>query len=94
MVCGFLMNEKEIRFFEVEVGFDFFEIFFCIMDNWILINCKRGYMFLEWSERFGLNVFIIKLGNNIFNVEKIFGLGVFFYILEIIKVRKSRVFND
>ena len=47
---------------------------------------------LEWSERFGLNVPIIKLGNNISNAEKIFGLG--FYILETIKVRKSRVFND
>ena len=46
---------------------------------------------LEWSERFGLNVPIIKLGNNISNAEKIFGLGVLFYILETIKVRKSRV---
>lgn len=49
---------------------------------------------LEWSERFGLNVPIIKLGNNISNAEKIFGLGVLFYILETIKVRKSRIFND
>ena len=43
---------------------------------------------LEWSERFGLNVPIIKLGNNISNAEKIFGLGILLYILETIKVRK------
>ncbi|AQQ62555.1 MULTISPECIES: hypothetical protein [Bacillus] len=94
MVRGSLMNEKEIRLSEVEVEFDFFETSFRTMDNRILINCKRGYMPLEWSERFGLNVPIIKLGNNISNAEKIFGLGVLFYILETIKVRKSRVFND
>lgn len=94
MVRGSLMNEKEIRLSEVEVEFDFFETSFRTMDNRILINCKRGYMPLEWSERFGLNVPIIKLGNNISNAEKIFGLGVLFYILETIKVRKSRIFND
>ena len=43
---------------------------------------------LEWSERFGLNVPIIRLGNNISNAEKIFGLGILLYILETIKVRK------
>lgn len=49
-------------------------------------------MFIEWSERFmGLNVFIIILGFNVFNNEKIFGLGVFFYSLCIIEIRKSRV---
>ncbi len=94
MVRGSLMNEKEMKISEVEVEFDFFETSFRTMDNRILINCKRGYMPLEWSERFGLNVPIIKLGNNISNAEKIFGLGVLFYILETIKVRKSRVFND
>ena len=94
MVRGSLMNEKEIKLSEVEVEFDFFETSLRTMDNRILINCKRGYMPLEWSERFGLNVPIIKLGNNISNAEKIFGLGVLFYILETIKVRKSRIFND
>ncbi|PGV02517.1 ABC transporter ATP-binding protein, partial [Bacillus cereus] len=34
------------------------------------------------------------LGNNISNAEKIFGLGILLYILETIKVRKSRIFND
>ncbi|MBR9742457.1 ABC transporter ATP-binding protein [Bacillus cereus] len=94
MVRGALTNEKKIKISEVEVEFDFFETSFRTMDNRILINCKRGYMPLEWSERFGLNVPIIKLGNNISNAEKIFGLGVLFYILETIKVRKSRIFND
>ncbi|WP_242253972.1 ABC transporter ATP-binding protein [Bacillus cereus group sp. BfR-BA-01379] len=93
-VRGSLMNEKEIKLSEVEVEFDFFETSFRTMDNRILINCKRGYMPLEWSERFGLNVPIIKLGNNISNAEKIFGLGVLIYILETIKVRESRIFND
>ncbi|ASZ20376.1 ABC transporter ATP-binding protein [Bacillus cereus] len=94
MVRGALTNEKKIKISEVEVEFDFFETSFRTMDNRILINCKRGYMPLEWSERFGLNVPIIKLGNNISNAEKIFGLGVLIYILETIKVRKSRIFND
>ncbi|HDX9613091.1 TPA: ABC transporter ATP-binding protein [Bacillus toyonensis] len=94
MVRGSLTNEKKIKISEVEVEFDFFETSFRTMDNRILINCKRGYMPLEWSERFGLNVPIIKLGNNISNAEKIFGLGVLIYILETIKVRKSRIFND
>lgn len=94
MVRGSLMDEKEIELSEVEVEFDFFETSFRTMDDRILINCKRGYMPLEWSERFGLNVPIIKLGNDISNAEKIFGLGVLFYILETIKVRKSRIFND
>lgn len=76
MVRGALTNEKKIKISEVEVEFDFFETSFRTMDNRILINCKRGYMPLEWSERFGLNVPIIKLGNNISNAEKIFGLGV------------------
>ncbi|MFL0401210.1 ABC transporter ATP-binding protein [Bacillus nitratireducens] len=94
MVRGSLMNEKKIKLSEVEVEFDFFETSFRTTDNRILINCKRGYMPLEWSERFGLNVPIIKLGNNISDAEKIFGLGVLIYILETIKVRKSRIFND
>ncbi|MBY0599532.1 hypothetical protein [Bacillus bingmayongensis] len=94
MVRGSLMDEKEIKLSEVEVEFDFFETSFRTRDDRILINCKRGYMPLEWNERFGLNAPIIKLGNNISNTEKIFGLGVLFYILETIKVRKSRIFND
>lgn len=94
MVRGSLMNEKEIKISEIEVEFDFFETSFRTMDDRILINCKRGYMPLEWSKRFGLNVPIIKLGNNISNAEKIFGLGILLYILETIKVRKSRIFND
>ncbi|MDA2704387.1 ABC transporter ATP-binding protein [Bacillus cereus] len=94
MVRGSLMNEKEIKISEIEVEFDFFETSFRTMDDRILINCKRGYMPLEWSERFGLNVPIIKLGNNISNAEKIFGLGILLYILETIKARKSRIFND
>ncbi len=94
MVRGSLMNEKEIKLSEVEVEFDFFETSFRAIDDRTLISCKRGYMPLEWNERFGLNAPIIKFGNNISNTEKIFGLGVLFYILETIKARKSRIFND
>ncbi|PEI64826.1 hypothetical protein COE98_17330 [Bacillus wiedmannii] len=49
---------------------------------------------LLWNERFGLNAPIIKFGNNISNAERIFDLGILFYILETIKARRSRIFND
>ncbi|HDR3890131.1 TPA: hypothetical protein QCO65_004631 [Bacillus cereus] len=49
---------------------------------------------LLWNERFGLNAPIITFGNNISNAEKIFDLGILFYILETIEARKSRIFND
>lgn len=94
MVRGSLMDEKEGKLSDIEVEFDFFETSFHTADDRTLISCKRGYMPLEWSERFGLNAPIIKLGNNISNAEKVFGLGILFYILETIKARKSRIFND
>ncbi|RAN71778.1 hypothetical protein B5P40_08615 [Bacillus sp. SRB_8] len=49
---------------------------------------------LLWNERFGLNAPIITFGNNISNAERIFDLGILFYILETIKARRSRIFND